>query len=196
VSPTRLLPAALLAVALPLAGCAAGQNDTTSHERGTPYTADAKVGPVIVNAVRIVPAGTSVATPAPAGTSTAPSPAGSAAPSATASTAPSTPPGGTSGGPQAYLTLTVASSTTDTLTGASIQGATITPSATGAALTVRPNSVLVISDPQTATTPGQPSLAITGLPQPPTPGTTMKVTLTFQTAGSVTVDAPVQSFAA
>ena len=37
-SPTRLLPAALIAVVLPLAGCAAGRDDATSHEQACIFT--------------------------------------------------------------------------------------------------------------------------------------------------------------
>jgi hypothetical protein len=55
---------------------------------------------------------------------------------------------------------------------------------------VKPQTPLVISDPETPTT--NPGLAINGLPKPPVVGTTLTVTLTFQNAGSVTVQAPVR----
>jgi copper(I)-binding protein len=92
---------------------------------------------------------------------------------------------------QAFLTMTLVSQTTDTLTGVSLaQGGTVTPTDTTAQLTVRPQEPLVISDPETPTT--NPGLAINGLPKVPVVGTTMAVKLTFQNAGSVTVQAPVQ----
>lgn len=92
---------------------------------------------------------------------------------------------------QAFLTFTLVSQTEDTLTGASLAGGgTVTPTDTTAALTVRPQAPLIISDPETPTT--NPGLAINGLPQLPVVGTTMSVTLTFQNSGSVTVQAPVR----
>jgi hypothetical protein len=91
---------------------------------------------------------------------------------------------------QAFLTFTLVSQTTDTLTGASVSGGTVTPTDSAAQLTVRPQTPLVISDPETPTT--NPGLAINGLPSPPAVGTTMTVTLTFQNAGTVTVQAPVR----
>ena len=95
---------------------------------------------------------------------------------------------------QAFLTMTLVSQTTDTLTGVSLaQGGTVTPTDPTAPLTVRPQAPLVISDPETPTT--NPGLAINGLPKVPVVGTTMAVTLTFQNAGSVTVQAPVRDAA-
>jgi hypothetical protein len=91
---------------------------------------------------------------------------------------------------QAYLSFTLVSQTTDTLTGASVGGGTVTPTDSSAQLTVRPQIPLVISDPDTPTT--NPGLAINGLPNPPALGTTLTVTLTFQNAGTVTVQAPVR----
>ena len=91
---------------------------------------------------------------------------------------------------QAFLSFTLVSQTTDTLTGASVAGGTVTPTDTSAQLTVRPQTPLVISDPETPTT--NPGLAINGLPTPPVVGTTMTVTLTFQNAGTITVQAPVR----
>ena len=91
---------------------------------------------------------------------------------------------------QAYLSFTLVSQTTDTLVGATVAGGAVTPTDSSAALTVRPQTPLVISDPDTPTT--NPGLAINGLPKPPVVGTTMTVTLTFQNAGTVTVQAPVR----
>jgi hypothetical protein len=91
---------------------------------------------------------------------------------------------------QAFLSFTLVSQTTDTLTGASVSGGTVTPTDSTASLTVRPQTPLIISDPETPTT--NPGLAITGLPKAPVVGTTMTVTLTFQNSGTVTVQAPVR----
>jgi hypothetical protein len=92
---------------------------------------------------------------------------------------------------QAYVTFTLVSPVTETLTGVSVgSGATVTPTDPTTQLIVKPHAPLVISDPDTPTT--NPGLAITGLSKPPVPGTTMPVTLSFQNAGSVTVQAPVR----
>ena len=198
-SPTRLLPAALLAVSLPLAGCAAGQNDTTSHERGTPYTADATVGPIFVRNVVITPA-TSAASSTPSASASASAsptasssatPSGSPSASASASPSPSS-----SSAPQAYLLLTAASSTPDQLTGATVSGGgTVTPSS-GADLRVKPQQLLMIVNPEAGgADASKPSLEITGLASPPVLGTTMTVTLRFQNAGTVTIQAPVRELA-
>lgn len=152
-SATRLLSTAALLVVVPLAGCAAGQGDATSHEHA-PRLIDAAAGPVLVRDVEI--------SPATDGNGTA----------------------------QAFLSFTVVSQKTDTLTGATVAGGTVTPTDSSASLTVNPQTPLIISDPDTPTT--NPALAITGLATPPVVGTTMKVTLTFQNAGSVTVQAPVR----
>ena len=95
------------------------------------------------------------------------------------------------GSAQAFLSFTLVSQTADTLVGASVPGGTVTPTDASAPLTVKPQTPLIISDPETATTTN-PGLAISGLPQTPVVGTTMAVTLTFQNAGSVTVQAPVR----
>ena len=94
------------------------------------------------------------------------------------------------GSAQAYLSFTLVSQTTDTLTGATVAGGQVSPTDSTASLTVRPQTPLIISDPDTPTT--NPGLAITGLASPPVVGTTMTVTLTFQNAGTVTVQAPVR----
>ena len=91
---------------------------------------------------------------------------------------------------QAFLSFTLVSQSTDTLVGATVAGGTVTPTDNTAPLTVRPQTPLVISDPETPTT--NPGLAITGLPKAPVVGTTLTVTLTFQNAGTVTVQAPVR----
>ena len=96
-----------------------------------------------------------------------------------------------SGTAQAYVTFTLVSQQTDTLTGVAVgNGATVTPTDPTVQLVVKPQAPLVISNPDTPTT--NPGLAITGLTKPLVPGTTIPVTLNFQNAGSVTVQAPVR----
>jgi len=95
-----------------------------------------------------------------------------------------------SGTAQAFLSFTLVSQTTDTLTGVSIDGGTVTPTDASTPLTVKPQAPLIISDPETPTT--NPGLAINGLPKAPVVGTTMSVTFTFANSGSVTVTAPVR----
>jgi hypothetical protein len=206
------LPAALI-VAVALAGCAAGKHDETSHEHATPWVADATVGPVFVRAVTVVPS--TIASSASPTASTFPSQTATVGPAASATSLPTVTatatPGatntpqlspspsasasasGSSGGAQAYLTMTLVSSVEDTLTNATLSsGGTVTPTDASTPLTVKPQQALIISDPETATTPG-PALAITGLAQPLRLGTTVRVTLTFQNAGTVTLDAPVRN---
>ena len=204
-SPTRLLPPAVLAV-LALTGCAAGQNDATSHEHATPWVADARVGAVAVRDVTIVPSLSAQASASPAGSATAtafPSatatvgPEASATASPTLAATPSVPatsasPSPSTGGTQGYLTMTLVSSVPDTLIGASLSnGGTVTPSAAGG-LTVRPQQALVIADPENPSSAGGTALGISGLSQPLQVGTTVRVTLTFQTAGSVSLVVPVR----
>ena len=100
-------------------------------------------------------------------------------------------PSASGGTAQAYLTFTLVSQTPDTLTGATVAGGQVSPTDSTASLTVRPETPLIIADPDTTTT-ANPGLAITGLANPPVVGTTITVTLTFQNAGTVTVQAPVR----
>ena len=96
-----------------------------------------------------------------------------------------------SGNAQAYVTFTLVSPLTDTLTGVSVgKGGTVTPTDPTAQLVVKPHAPLIISDPDTPTT--NPGLAVNGLSSPPLAGTTIPVTLDFQNAGTVTVLAPVR----
>jgi hypothetical protein len=97
---------------------------------------------------------------------------------------------GGNGTAQAFLSFTLVSQSTDTLTGVSIDGGTVTPTDASTPLTVKPQAPLIISDPETPTT--NPGLAINGLPKAPVVGTTMSVTFTFANSGSVTVLAPVR----
>jgi hypothetical protein len=154
VSKSRLLSAVALLVVVPLAGCAAGRDDATSHE-SPPHIVNAQAGPVAVRNVVVWPSNSG------------------------------------SGTAQAYVTFTLVSPLTDTLTGVSVgSGGTVTPTDPAAQLTVKPEAPLIISDPDTPTT--NPGLAVSGLSTPLLAGTTIPVTLNFQNAGSVTVQAPVQ----
>jgi hypothetical protein len=153
VSRTRLLSAVALLAVAPLAGCAAGQHDATSHE-SSPHIVNAEAGPVAVRNVVVWPSNSG------------------------------------SGTAQAYVTFTLVSPVTDTLTGVSLSGGTVTPTDPTTQLVVKPEAPLIISDPDTPTT--NPGLAITGLSTPLLAGTTVPVTLNFQNAGSVTVQAPVR----
>ena len=182
-SPNRLLAAVALLV-VPLAGCAASQHDATSREHATPYVANANVGAVKVRGLEIVP------TQLPA------------SPATVASTPPVTSGGVTSpgatpspnalGSAQAFLAMTLLSTQTDELVGASVPGGQVSLINSSGPLTVQPHSLLLINAPN-STTSTQPALAITGLPSVPAYGTSLRVTLIFRTAGSVTVDTPVRT---
>jgi len=168
VSPIRLLPA-VAALAISVSACAAGQGDATSHEHA-PRVIGASVGSVRVANVQIVP-------------STGAALSGSPSPSASPSSG---------GSADAYLTLTIASTQEDELTGASVaDGGTVAPTSP-TSLVVKPGQLLVIGDPQTAAGSSGPALAISGMSQPPVVGTTIPVQLTFRNAGTVTVQAPVR----
>ena len=89
------------------------------------------------------------------------------------------------------MTFTLVSPQTDTLTGVSVgNGGTVTPTDPTVPLVVKPQAPLIISNPDTPTT--NPGLAVNGLSTAPLPGTTIRVTLAFQNAGTVQVQAPVQ----
>jgi hypothetical protein len=91
---------------------------------------------------------------------------------------------------QAFLTFTLVTQAEDTLPGVTLGGGgTVTPTDPTTQLTDKPQTPLVISNPETPTT--NPGLAINGLPEVPKVGTTMSVTFSFQNAGNVTVQAPV-----
>jgi len=168
-SPRRSL-GALLLLALVATGCGAGRNTDTDKERATPYVADATAGSVAVRAIRIVLAG-----------------------DATTSAATSTP---SAAGPtaQAYLTATFVNrgAKADTLVNATVAGGAVQPSGfdlTG--LPLPPSQVVRLVDPESETT--GPSLIVGALSTELLVGTTQKVTMTFQAAGTVTVDVPVMT---
>ena len=180
--PRRTLGVAVIAVLPLVAACGAGRDTTTDQERQTPYVASASTGSLLVTGARLVPseAATSSATPAATESS---SPSGSASPSA--SSAPSA---------EAFLVVTVYNrgSQPDHLTGAQVQGASVSPrDQSTSALTVAPQQALRFVDPEAGDT--GPVLEVSGFAQPIQDGTAVPVTFQFQNAGSVTLQVPVRS---
>jgi len=171
VSPCRSL-GALLLLALVATGCGAGRNTETDKERATPYVADATAGSVAVRAIRIV-----LASDVPtASTATTPSPATNGS------------------GAQAYLTATFVNQgdETDTLVNATVAGGAVQPGGFDVSgLPLPPSQVVRLVDPESETT--GPTLSVGALSTELLPGTTQPVTMTFQSAGTVTVDVPVQT---
>jgi hypothetical protein len=174
VGPIRSLVAAVV-VAGSLAGCAAGLHDETSSERSTPYVAGAAIGGLKVRDVAVIAGGTSSSTPAPT----------------------VSPAAGDTGETQGSLTMVVVNNGTapDTITGVQVgDGGGVTPTNPDASGTVNPGQAIVFGD---ATTTGSADtasdLSISGLSSPLVPGTTIKVTVTFESAGQVVLQAPVLS---
>jgi periplasmic copper chaperone A len=168
VGPIRSLVAAVV-VAGSLAGCAAGLHDETSKERSTPYLGAAAVGGLKVRDVAVIPA-------------------------ASASPSPST---GDTGQTQGSLTMVVVNdgNAPDSITGVQVGvNGGVTPTDPTTSGTVNPGQSLIFG---TGATPGSTApandLTISGLSSPLVPGTTITVTVTFQTAGQVVVQAPVLS---
>ena len=94
--------------------------------------------------------------------------------------------------PQAYLTAALLNSGTqaDTLTSATVAGSAVAPVGTSAPdFTLPPRQIVQIGDPDVGFTGT--ALGVGALQDPLVPGTTTTVTFTFQSAGTVTVDAPV-----
>jgi copper(I)-binding protein len=95
---------------------------------------------------------------------------------------------------QAYLTATFVNrgEKTDTLVNATVAGGAVQPAGfdvTG--LPLPPSQVVRLVDPEAETT--GPSLIVGALSTELLTGTTQKVTMTFQSAGTVTVDVPVMT---
>ena len=168
--PIRTFVAAVV-TAGSLAGCAAGLHDETSSERSTPYVGGAVAGGLKVRDVAVIAA--SGTTP-----SAAPSP-------------------GDTGTTQGSLTLVIVNDGTapDNITGIQVgNGGSVTPTDPAASGTINPGQSLIFgaSAPAGSTGPAN-DLSISGLPAPLVPGTTVKVTVAFQNAGDVVVQAPVLS---
>lgn len=170
--PIRSLVVAAVAVGS-LAGCAAGLHDETSSERSTPYVAGATVGALKIRDVAVIASSTTTV------------------PAATPS------PGSDTGQTQGSLTLVVVNSGTapDNITGIQVgDGGSVTPTDPAASGTVEPGRSLIFgagADPG-STAPAN-DLSISGLAAPLVPGTTVKVTVSFQNAGDVVLQAPVLS---
>jgi copper(I)-binding protein len=94
--------------------------------------------------------------------------------------------------PQAYLTAAILNSGTqpDSLTNATVSGSGAAPVGTTTPdFTLPPRQIVQIGDPDLGFTGT--ALGIGALQEPLVPGTTTTVTFTFQSAGTVTVVAPV-----
>jgi hypothetical protein len=180
VSRNRLLAVAAVVLVGSLTGCGAGQHDATSGERATPYQADANIGALKVRAVTVTLAGQTYASPTP-------------------TSSPSGPPlvGGSSVPPdtQAFISVVIVNDGTaaDGITGASIPGGQVSPTSASASPTIEPKGILRFVDPEVTSANNGIGLAVTGLTQPLQPGTTIPVTFSFQTAGQVTIQAPVMA---
>ena len=177
-SRNRLLAVAAVLLVGSLTGCGAGLHDATSGERQTPYQADANLGPIKVRAVTVTLAGQS------------PSASPSPSPSGPQSVGGSTIPPDT----QAYVSVVFVNDGTaaDVLTGAQIAGGSLTPTNASVSPTIEAGSTLNFVDPEITNGQGV-GLAVTSTASPLLPGTTVAVSFSFQTAGQVTVQAPVQA---
>jgi copper(I)-binding protein len=97
-----------------------------------------------------------------------------------------------SSSPQAYLTASIINSGSqpDALTSATVSGSAVSAVGSSAPdFTLPPRQIVQIGDPDLGFTGT--ALGIGALQNPLTPGTTTTVTFTFQSAGTVSVDAPV-----
>jgi len=172
VGPIRTFVAAAVAAGS-LAGCAAGLHDETSSERSTPYVAGATVGDLKIRDVVVI---AGAPTTAPAAT---PSPVGD------------------TGETQGSLTLVIVNRGTspDSITGIQVgDGGSVAPTDPEASGTVQPGESLIFgAGAQPGSTAPANDLSISGLAAPLVPGTTVKVTLAFQNAGEVVLQAPVLS---
>jgi hypothetical protein len=101
----------------------------------------------------------------------------------------------TTGTAQAYLLVSVINrgGSPDTLTNATVTGGTVAPGGGASSLTVPASESLRFGDPELGDT--GPALEVSGLAQPLQLGTTVKVSLTFQSSGTVSLDAPVTASA-
>jgi hypothetical protein len=179
VGPIRSVVAAAVLVGS-LAGCAAGLHDETSSERSTPYLGGAVVGGLKVRDVAVVPTGASLASASPY-----------------FGTEPSSSPASDTGQTQGMLTMVVVNdgNAPDSITDVQVgNGGGVTPTDPTISGTIEPGQSLIFGAGAQAgsTTPAN-DLSISGLSGPLVPGTTVKVTVTFQNAGQVTVQAPVLS---
>ncbi len=177
--PIRQLVAAVVLTGS-LAGCAAGLHDETSKERSTPYVGSAGAGGLKVRDVAVIlPVG---GDSTPAVSTGGPSPSPSPSP-------------GDNGQTQGSLTLVIVNDGTapDDITGIQVgNDGAVTPTDPNASGTVDPGHSLIFGA-QASSVANEPAndLSISGLSSPLVPGTTVKVTVTFQNAGQIVVQAPV-----
>ena len=179
----RTLGVAVIAVLPLVAGCGAGRSTTTDKERQTPYVATVSAGSILVTAATLVPSqaassGSSSTTPEPT-------------PSASSDTT-----GGSGASADGYLVVTLANRGTqpERLTGVTLDGGSVAPGSAvdqTSGLTVQPQQSLRFGDPELGDSGA--TLEVSGLSQPLTPGTAVKVTFTFQDAGSATLEVPVRA---
>jgi copper(I)-binding protein len=92
---------------------------------------------------------------------------------------------------QAYLTLSIVNTGTesDTLTNATVEGSTVTPGGPAGSFRIDPQKTLQFGTPDLGHTGA--TLEISGLTEELRVGTAVAVTVSFQNAGSVSMDAPV-----
>jgi plastocyanin len=172
VGPIRSFVVAVVAAGS-LAGCAAGLHDETSSERSTPYVAGAVIGGLKVRDVAVIAAGSSSQAPA------------------------ASPAAGDTGQTQGSLTMVVVNNgaAPDSITGVQVgDNGGVTPTNPDASATIDPGQSVIFGAAAGGGTDSTASdLSISGLSAPLQPGTTIKVTVTFQTAGQVVLQAPVLS---
>lgn len=152
-----------LAVPLALAGCDAGPGNETAQENATNNTATASVGSLKIDGARLVPA----------------------------TTLPTASPDASSQGVQAYLMLSVVnhSRQPDSLSNVTISGGSVLPGASTTSLTIPPRQTLQFGNPDLGIS--GPTLEVGGFTDPPEPGTSVDVTVTFASSGSAHLAVPV-----
>ena len=170
---------AVVAVPLVAAGCGTSGTSSTALDTATRGVAIADVGSLAIRGAELV------TSPPPSPT---PSPSTTPAVSAPPETAP--PP---SPGVQGYLVLTIinAGDSLDTLTNATVTDGAVQPSGDTSSLDVAAHQTLAFGDPEIGM-PG-PALEVGGFSTPPDPGTSVDVTLSFQSAGTVHLTVPVKA---
>ncbi len=177
---TRLvLPLLALIGTASVAGC--GDNFTNAIGNATRNVATADLGPLAIRGARLVMS-PEASTPSPS-TSPAVSPAGEPTPPPSPSV-------------EAYLMLTIVNSGSgaESLTGASVAGATVAPGSGTDSLTIEPRKALQFGDPDLGY--DGPALEVSGFSEPPKAGTSVEVTLSFDNHGTVRLAVPVKDIAA
>lgn len=163
-----------LAAGAVLTGCGAGPGNETVRESATSQVAGGDIGAIAVRGARLV---TTELIPV--------------SPSAT--------PGAKAGGAsdaEGYLMVSLVNRgrSSDTLTNATISGGALQPGSGATSLTIAPRQTLDFGAPSVGAS--GPTLDVIGLSQPLQPGTSMKVSLTFQDNGTISLDVPVSDASA